>query len=112
METKGNCYQAAADLLLFLGIKQSTDGYFLVHGEVTGQGKVAGVRFGHAWVEDDQTVYDYSNGRNIKMPKILYYAIGNIDERKVYKYTRDEAIDKMVKSGHYGPWDLVTSTGL
>ena len=34
---------------------------------------------GHAWVEDGSTVYDYSNGREIKMNKSKYYNLGAID---------------------------------
>lgn len=62
MKAEGDCYFAAARFLLSLGV--DTDAR-LVHGEVTGQGDVAGVRYGHAWVEINGFVIDPSNGRKL-----------------------------------------------
>ena len=36
---------------------------YIVHAEVQGQGKVSNIRYGHAWVEDDVLVYDFSNNK-------------------------------------------------
>jgi 8-oxo-dGTP pyrophosphatase MutT (NUDIX family) len=109
----GDCYMIAAKLLIennytkkisFIGTP------YLVHGEVTGQGVIEGVKYGHAWVEDDVFVYDYSNGRELAIPKDLYYRIGQIVKKKgkYQKYTREQARKKMLSSGHYGCWDLDT----
>ena len=40
--------------------------------------------------------------------------LGVVDEKKplFYRYTFKEAVDKMVTTGHFGPWDLKTETGL
>ena len=104
----------------------------LVHGEVQGQGPLSGIRYGHAWVEDGATVIDKSNGRNLTMPQAIYYAIGAIaspDMSKwgnpeslndpdlftggnLHKYTWEEARKKILDHGHWGPWDLVTESGL
>ena len=104
----------------------------LIHGEVQGQGPLSGVRYGHAWVEDGSIVVDRSNGRDIRMPKAIYYAIGAIaspDMSKwgvpgslndpdlfsggnLHKYTWEEARTKILDSGNWGPWDLVTESGL
>ena len=67
---------------------------YVVHSEVSGQGAISGLRYGHAWVEDDLYVYDFSNGREIVFPKQLYYAMGNVVEKKpkYYKYTFEEAV--------------------
>jgi len=64
------------------------------------------------------------------MPKFVYYAIGqvqNIDpdkwgkpefgqdvftEGNLHKYNWEEARAKILETGHWGPWDLVTSSGL
>ena len=71
----GNCYQTAANLLIeniytkkitFVGKP------YLVHAEVTGQGDIDGIRYGHGFVEDDVFVYDYSNGKNLVIPKSIY----------------------------------------
>ena len=87
---------------------------YVVHAEVSGQGGIAGLRYGHAWVEDDLYVYDFSNGREIVFPKQLYYSMGNVITKapKYYKYTFEEAVKKMIKTGHYGSWDLKTESGL
>ena len=87
---------------------------YVVHSEVSGQGAISGLRYGHAWVEDDLYVYDFSNGREIVFPKQLYYSMGNVitTKPKYYKYTFKEAVDKMLETGHYGSWELKTQSGL
>lgn len=112
---RGDCYEAAGQFCMgsvfmpepieFVGEPH------LVHAEVKGQGKAEGIRFGHAWVEDDENVYDYSNGRRIVMPKVVYYAIGDIrteNPEKYQKYTFPEARAKMLETKHYGSWDIKT----
>jgi hypothetical protein len=105
----GDCYEAAGryvmDNALFPG---DNPNLILVHGEVTGQGPIAGVKFGHAWVEDGDLVRDYSRDRKVEMPKIVYYALGNIEESKVFKYTPEEMRRKILDYEHWGPWDLQT----
>ena len=127
----GDCYEAAGRYMMDeCDVKGGCEGLVLVHGEVGGQGALDGVRFGHAWVEKGGTVIDKSNGRNITMPKVMYYAIGqvqNIDPEKwgkpefghdvftdgnLHKYTWEEARAKILETGVWGPWDLVTSSGL
>lgn len=81
----------------------------VVHAEVTGQGAISGIRYGHAWVEDDENVYDYSNDRQLVIPKQLYYYIGQVQEnnpKKYRKYTFKEAVNKMLETGNYGCWDI------
>lgn len=111
----GDCMEAAAKLMLrfytdFFGDKMKAKGSpILVHALVYGQGKVKGKRFPHAWVEDQDKVYDYSNGRKIEMNKKLYYAIGKINpnEKGAYKkYAFSDMRKKMLSNGHYGPWEL------
>jgi hypothetical protein len=107
----GDCYEAAGkymmDHALFPG---GEDHLILVHGEVTGQGDIMGLKYGHAWVEDGEMVIDVSNGRDIRMPKPLYYALGGIGDN-LHKYTVEEFRRKVSKHKHWGPWDLVTSSG-
>lgn len=107
----GNCYEAALhyimDHVLGMGVKNPQRHLRLVHGEVAGQGPMAGTTFGHAWVEDGDTVIDQSNGRDIRMPKAIYYAVGRIDEiGNIHVYTPEEARDRCIEHGVYGPWDL------
>jgi len=109
---KGNCYFAAGQFALndLTGKKFDFIGTpYVVHAEVLGKGELRGIRFGHAWVEDDEFVYDYSNNREIKFPKVLYYLIGNIktnNPKKYRKYTFKQAREKMLKTGNYGCWDI------
>ena len=97
---RGDCYEAAA---IFLLGHPRCPGIALVHGEVTGQGRIEGVRYGHAWVEIGDAVIDPSNGRMICMRKCFYYEIGEIST--VVRYSPEEARQLLVKNLHYGPWD-------
>jgi hypothetical protein len=121
----GNCYEMAGKIAMgiwsvemFADKETSYPDFigtpYVVHAEVSGQGAISGLRYGHAWVEDDMFIYDYSNGRKIIFPKELYYAIGNVIPKKpkYFKYTFDEARKKMLESGHYGSWELITESGL
>jgi len=120
----GDCYEAAGKYMMDNCMIGDCD-LVLVHGEVSGQGSLEGVRYGHAWVEDGDTVIDKSNGRDLRVPKVFYYTLGQIssetfdDEgyspmggQNVHKYTWEEAREKIIESEHWGPWDLETSTGL
>lgn len=111
----GDCMSAAANLMMrfytdFFGKRMKAKGSpVLVHALVRGQGAVKGLRFPHAWVEDGDTVYDYSNGRNRELPRDVYYAIGGIkpNEKGAYmKYAYGDMKKKLLSTGHYGPWDL------
>jgi len=116
----GNCYEVAAKYVLdsvFKG-KQNKDiendkspienkeNIFLVHGEVTGQKDISGIKYGHAWVEEGDMVLDMSNNRNIHLPKAVYYALGNIT--KTIRHSPEETRNKILEYGHWGPWELQT----
>ena len=127
----GDCYEAAFNTI-HRSVEDEDDQreLTLVHGEVEGQQKLAGVRHGHAWVEWTEPVEipegsdipehvykelavmveDNSSGRHIVLPAKLYYGIGRIDN--THRYTWEEARAKVLEHGTYGPWDLKTSTGL
>ena len=88
-------------------------GLILVHGEVAGQGPLEGLTYGHAWVLDGDTVIDRSNGRNLRVPKVVYYALGGIEHiGNLHKYTWEQARTLIVKNKHWGPWELKTRSGL
>ena len=115
----GDCYEVAGRMAI-LGLSKAPNGEkflgnpMVVHGEVEGQGKIKGIRYGHAWIEDDVYVYDFSNSRNLMLLKEVYYYLGKIiqDKPKLYKYTFRQAREKMIETGEYGPWDLITESGL
>ena len=105
-EGKGDCYQAGGRLIFnFFGEKNVK----LVHGMVSGQGALEGVRFGHCWVEYKDKVLDHSNDRKQELSKDIYYLLGRIDPNECHYYTPEEAAKKMTDIGHWGPWDM---TGL
>jgi rubrerythrin len=117
----GNCYEMAGKMAMGIMFADKDMSYpdfkgtpYVVHAEVSGQGAISGLRYGHAWVEDDMFIYDFSNGRKIVFPKELYYALGNVITKppKYYKYTFNEARKKMSETGHYGSWELKTESGL
>lgn len=111
MSAQGDCYEAAGNYMMQAALEGDERKLTLVHGEVTGQGPLHGVKFGHAWVEIGGMVIDKSNGRNLKMPKEMYYAIGKIGSN-THRYTMKQFRRKAVQTGVWGPWDLETETGL
>ena len=118
-EAKGDCYEANATAFLAMceygRNEDAVRNLRLVHAEVEGQGKLNGIRFGHAFLlfTDQDKVLDVSNGRRVLMDRARYYRLGKIDQidnLRVYEF--DEVAGLMMEVETYGPWDLVTSTGL
>ena len=115
----GDCYEVAGRMAI-LGLSKAPNGEMflgkpmVVHGEEEGQGKIKGLKYGHAWVEDDVYVYDFSNGKNLMLLKEVYSYLGKIsqDKPKLYKYSFSQARQKMIETGDFGPWDLITQSGL
>ena len=91
----GDCFVVASNYV------QKHPEAILCHGIVTGQGPIAGVQYNHAWVEEGDTVIDKTV--DITLPKIVYYAIGNIEIVK--RYTFKEMLEQMIEHETYGPWD-------
>jgi hypothetical protein len=137
LAVKGDCYQVASTIALrdfkyiptrdevagkskfrLDGLQESDEKWsgipYVVQAQVEGQGMIYGLVYGHSWIEDDLYVYDFSNGRSIRMLKDDYYFAGNVQRKapRFYKYTFEEARKKMVKTKHYGSWDLKTDSGL
>jgi len=112
--TGGDCYEAAVDFVMGECAFRNSDscGFTIVHGEVAGQGPLEGYTFGHAWVLKDGMVIDRSNGRDVQMPKKLYYKLGQIDRiNNLWEYSWEEVRNMLLDYEHYGPWDLKTSSG-
>lgn len=100
----GDCYESAARFMLGLP-SAARDGFRLCHGVVTGNGEpVIGVRFGHAWVEVGDTVFDFSNGQETMTRRERYYDAASIDPSEVVRYEWLDAATMLVKARHYGPW--------
>jgi len=123
MSELGDCYEVHGRIMLG---PEGTD-FVLVHAEVMGQGQLAGIPYGHCFLihKATDTVYDRSNGRDIKMPRVIYYHLGKIDQSeywddtvglvertpKIFEYTQEEAREFMLETGTFGPWELETESG-
>jgi hypothetical protein len=57
--------------------------------------------WGHAWLEDGDTVYDPMQ-RGF-FPKLDYYAINHVS--RTVHYNVKTALDHSLRSGHFGAWD-------
>ena len=71
---------------------------------------VAGLRFGHAWVERDiggnTIALDRANGGYTELSRqIAYYALGHIDGDEVKRYKGRAALRMLWLHEHYGPWE-------
>lgn len=99
----GDCFKKAGQNVISTGPPIR-----LVHALVSGQGAAKGQRLHHAWNEIGDAVLDQSNGRNIVMRKDQYYKLGNVKQVKgqYASYSDKEALAKMLKHQHWGPWDL------
>lgn len=102
----GDCYIVGYNY--FMKNHSSNPNLRLCHGLVTGQGKIAGIKYNHCWVEDvkTETVYDMT------MPEFfqnvntnVYYYMGKINPNDVFKYDFDEVIKKADEEQTYGPWE-------
>ena len=123
MSELGDCYEVHGRVMLG---PEGSD-FVLIHAEVMGQGQLAGVPYGHCFLihKATDTVHDRSNGRDIKMPRVIYYHLGKIDQSeywddtmgrvsrtpKIYEYTQQEARAFMLETGTFGPWELETESG-
>jgi hypothetical protein len=112
----GDCYVVALEFTMDL--PEDDTAYRVCHGHPLGQGKIEGVRYGHAWIEYTEVmefpnypptvvtwVIDRSNGNDVRLPAAYYYRLGNIDPAEVTRYTVAEAHRLAVIHEHYGPWE-------
>ena len=81
---KGDCYEAAAR---FVVGNARCPGILLAHGEVTGQGPIAGIRYGHAWAEIGDALKTKAEHP--------YYGGGRSED---YLEHRDERIQKLIEN--------------
>lgn len=96
---KKDCFLVAARFAL------DNKDWLVCHGIATGQGKIKGRLFGHAWNEKGDIVLDQSNGQKTCITKKRYYEMGKIDSSKVKRYSQKEAAELMIKHCHFGPWE-------
>lgn len=103
----GDCFQVAGGFIL--DFHEEKEEYTLVHGIATGtSGNALGKRYVHAWIEVERVitwVIEKSNGNDICIPDVLYYAVGQIEQDTCRRYTKEEARILALDTGHWGPWD-------
>ena len=100
----GNCFQTAWRAF-YQNISKSP---LLVHGIITGQGPIEGIKYNHAWVEIGDIVIDKTIPMFAKgFPKDAYYRLAEADEDKIFKYAAKEVAKKAQEFGTYGPWEDV-----
>jgi len=99
----GDCYLANAKH--FQDMADDDENLVLVHGYVISQTQQR-VKYDHCWIENDDTVFDFSNGRELEIPKQVYYALGHIKDSESFKYNEKELRKKVLKYKTWGPWDL------
>lgn len=103
----GNCACVSFRIMLDLVDALPKGDIILVHAGVTGQARLEGKLYFHAWVEvmghGMPFVLDYSSGNEIVMPAPLYRHLSR--HTHLREYMPAEAMAEAVRSGHYGPWD-------
>jgi hypothetical protein len=105
---KGDCYQAAGNLICDFKVLRKHEDAVLVHAAICPvYGPLKGVTHGHAWVEVPDkyagVAHDYSNGRQIEMAADAYRRLAGVLGEQ--RYTITEAARMMCDTRHYGPWD-------
>ena len=102
---KGDCYKANGRIVMKKMSASDAKNWILCHG--VGILLTDGKPFGHCWIEKSNTVYDYSNGKNINIPKKVFYALGQIPVKgyKNYVYKFKDLRKRVAKYEHWGPWD-------
>lgn len=101
LKADGTCYEDA-----YQYISKNPEAT-LVHGLVVGQGPIEGVLYNHAWIEKGNRVIDPSLKPALTVPKELYYKLGRIDTKTVYRYDHSEFLEKVLEHETYGPWETV-----
>ena len=101
----GDCFKNA----IYYMSRNKEEGMLLVHGLVLGTGNgIKGVRYVHAWVENDYLVIDPSadleNPRYVK--KEIYYSVGKIEKSKTKRYTYDQMSEMLMKHKIFDSWEI------
>ena len=94
----GNCFQVAGMFVI------DNPEFILCHGKVTNP--LTSRKHWHAWNEKEGIVVDNANGNKFTGSIRGYYEVGCIDKNKVKKYSFKEASKLMLKTKHFGNWDV------
>ena len=105
----GECYTNA---FLFVTRQPDPTGWKVVHGVCTGQGSIAGVRFGHAWVEISHNgrVWVYDPTARVCLPGEVYRKVGEVTD--TVEYSTDEILRLVAEHDHAGPFDATVAAAV
>lgn len=104
LPTGGDCFVANAKHVLDRDRTKT-----LCHSYVTPvMGPLRNVKHEHAWLEKGDTVYDFSNNRELEVPKDVFYILGQIDKKKVKRYSYNDVIRNIKEHKHWGPWETLS----
>jgi hypothetical protein len=104
MKGGGDCFTVAVNYMIENG--HDNKNLRVVHGIVDGHGSLHGWEFTHAWCEDGDNIIDNSNGKDMVIPKIIYYSIGNINQKECKYYDMNGVFEQIEKYGVTGPWEI------
>jgi hypothetical protein len=105
----GDCFKVAGRAMLDADEIMEQNGFTLVHALVEGEGSLKGRKFFHGFNMLGDVVFDNSNGNKISMRKESYFKNGGINPKLkggFVTYNKEETLLKMLKTRHWGPWDL------
>ena len=97
-----NCYKIAASSVLYRHPDVSSSDCILVHGRPRLQVFPYSV-YGHAWIGHEEQVIDLLG--NFNGPRFLYHALGNIDWKACFVYTKKEVAAFLAQTKHWDPWE-------
>ncbi len=106
----GDCFEVSGRFILNIRYKESAasldedSDFKLVHAIV--MNSVTGDPMSHAWLEVNGMAMDLANGKSALLPREHYYELGKPVHGTIHKYTPKEASEKMLESGHFGPWEI------
>ena len=100
----GTCYRDAYDWMTTKGHEMG-DSAKLAHATVTGVGNnVKGIEYGHAFILiNDSFVIDVATGKELLIPKDIYYKTGNVKDVKLYTFM--EMLKVSLEQETSGPWE-------
>lgn len=96
-EKPGNCYKVSLQLL---GTKKNS--CKLIHGLVFSTKLKRMIR--HAWLEDGEKVFDFSEGKRAIVPREKYYHFGKVEVH--YVYSKSEAMQMARETGKCEWWTV------
>lgn len=104
-KNRGDCFLVSGRYISSEGI--TNPNLVLVHAIIKPRmGKMAGVSYWHAWIEDGNKVIDLSEGKTgtaAEFNKDFYYGVA--DPQQIFKYTFKEVLEKTLSEHNWGPWD-------